>query len=424
MTTKWLCTTAILLTFGGGIAMAQSPSDSQKNREHQRSASPREPGRSAAGEEHLGGASKASKPGEARSSEREGAREPHTAAGNEPNSNAKTHDQQRSERQPDQKTEKMGRSEHQPPTTTGQNEDRGRSAREAEQRGQNRQGASDREQDKSKQSERQHKDQNQRAAQSPQNPNERQNAKERVGQESGRNQAAQPQKDGNSQANQTTRPGDNERQRQTVGQTQDRSGKTGQPSAMSANQDQRTSANRDQRASINQDQRKQVVDRLRNEKEFARENQNINIRLNVGERLPDNVRPRRLPADIVEIVPQYRDYDYTVIDDRVAVIDPRTRDIVDVIDEGGGGYASQGYSQGYSGGSSRITLSSDERQQLLKRAPTTVGSAGGNSCITLQQVPEELARQHPELASDRYIAIGDQIVVVDPNQHKVVQVID
>jgi Protein of unknown function (DUF1236) len=56
----------------------------------------------------------------------------------------------------------------------------------------------------------------------------------------------------------------------------------------------------------------------------------------------------------------------------------------------------------------------------------TVGSSssGGSSCLTLQPVPEDLARSNPELASYRYLAIGDQIVLVDPNQQKIVQLID
>jgi hypothetical protein len=39
-------------------------------------------------------------------------------------------------------------------------------------------------------------------------------------------------------------------------------------------------------------------------------------------------------------------------------------------------------------------------------------------------MPEELARNHPELANYRYLAIGDMVVLVDPQQQKIVQVID
>ena len=44
--------------------------------------------------------------------------------------------------------------------------------------------------------------------------------------------------------------------------------------------------------------------------------------------------------------------------------------------------------------------------------------------LSLQPVPEELVRNHPELSSYRVLAIGDDMVLVDPQQQKVVQVID
>jgi hypothetical protein len=51
-------------------------------------------------------------------------------------------------------------------------------------------------------------------------------------------------------------------------------------------------------------------------------------------------------------------------------------------------------------------------------------SSSGSSCLTLRRVPEELARGNPELANYQYLAIGDQFVFIDPQNQKVVQVID
>jgi hypothetical protein len=39
-------------------------------------------------------------------------------------------------------------------------------------------------------------------------------------------------------------------------------------------------------------------------------------------------------------------------------------------------------------------------------------------------MPEELARNNPELSQYRYLAIGDEVVLVDPRQQKIVQMID
>ena len=44
--------------------------------------------------------------------------------------------------------------------------------------------------------------------------------------------------------------------------------------------------------------------------------------------------------------------------------------------------------------------------------------------LTLQPVPEDLARANPELGQYRMLAIGDQVVLVDPRQQKVVEVVE
>ena len=177
---------------------------------------------------------------------------------------------------------------------------------------------------------------------------------------------------------------------------------------------------------MNDDQRRQVVDQLRRDR--AATSENLNIQVNIGTRLPPGVQARRLPSDIVQIMPQYRDYEYTVIDNRVAIIDPRRREVVEILDDGPG----YGRTAAYSG--DRIVINDDTRtrfRELVRSSSTTVGSTspsgGGTSasnCLSLQPVPEELARNHPELSSYRYLAIGDQVVLVDPQQQKIVQVID
>jgi hypothetical protein len=52
------------------------------------------------------------------------------------------------------------------------------------------------------------------------------------------------------------------------------------------------------------------------------------------------------------------------------------------------------------------------------------GSMSDSSCLTLQPVPEDLVRANPEFGSYRYLAIGEQVVLVDPRQQKIVEVID
>jgi hypothetical protein len=58
----------------------------------------------------------------------------------------------------------------------------------------------------------------------------------------------------------------------------------------------------------------------------------IGVDVNVGVVIPSTVHLYPLPADIIAIVPDYRGYDYIFLDDdRVAIIDPDTFVVVDII---------------------------------------------------------------------------------------------
>jgi hypothetical protein len=58
----------------------------------------------------------------------------------------------------------------------------------------------------------------------------------------------------------------------------------------------------------------------------------IGVAVNVGVVIPHSVRLYPLPTDIVGIVPEYRGYEYIMLDDdRVAIIDPDTFEVIDII---------------------------------------------------------------------------------------------
>ena len=60
---------------------------------------------------------------------------------------------------------------------------------------------------------------------------------------------------------------------------------------------------------------------------------NLNVAVNVGVALPRSVHLYPIPEDIVVIVPDYRGYDYIMLDDdRVAIVDPETYEVVDIIE--------------------------------------------------------------------------------------------
>lgn len=59
---------------------------------------------------------------------------------------------------------------------------------------------------------------------------------------------------------------------------------------------------------------------------------NLNVSVNVGVALPRSVHLYPVPEDIIAIVPDYRGYEYIMLDDdRVAIVDPDTFEVVDII---------------------------------------------------------------------------------------------
>ncbi|HKG99172.1 MAG TPA: DUF1236 domain-containing protein [Bradyrhizobium sp.] len=60
--------------------------------------------------------------------------------------------------------------------------------------------------------------------------------------------------------------------------------------------------------------------------------QNVNFSIAVGTRVPREVRFHRLPSQIVTIYPQWRGYEYFLVRDQIVVVDPRTLEIVAVLD--------------------------------------------------------------------------------------------
>jgi hypothetical protein len=57
----------------------------------------------------------------------------------------------------------------------------------------------------------------------------------------------------------------------------------------------------------------------------------VNFSINVGVAVPRTVHVAALPADIIEVVPEYRGFDYVVVGDQLLIIDPDTMMIVEVL---------------------------------------------------------------------------------------------
>ncbi|MFZ2110183.1 MAG: DUF1236 domain-containing protein [Roseiarcus sp.] len=62
--------------------------------------------------------------------------------------------------------------------------------------------------------------------------------------------------------------------------------------------------------------------------------ENVNFNINVGAPLPTDVALLPLPPDVVELAPDYRGYDYVVVNDEIVFVDPATRAVVGMIELG------------------------------------------------------------------------------------------
>ena len=61
--------------------------------------------------------------------------------------------------------------------------------------------------------------------------------------------------------------------------------------------------------------------------------EHANVRVRVGERVPEGVRFLPLPEDVIAIVPEYRGYDYFIDEnDEIVFISPKTHEVAGMID--------------------------------------------------------------------------------------------
>jgi hypothetical protein len=386
MKMKWLATTtAIAVMFGTGALVAQQPEQKRDEKSAPRAQIPeKEPGRPAAGDQMKGRTT-----GQAQ--EKAGPSEPPQAETSSPADRGKQAQEPsgRESREPTRQSQEQPAHGERTPSTA-QEEQKGRDTGQSTERQRGRENQKDeRVQDTKQPADNKQTTEQDRAREGQKEERAQDN---RRPDETKQQQQSQQERDRSDQMSR-------QRQGENAGQAEDRTNR---------------------RSEINDNQRREIVDRLQREKTAFR--QHVNLQVNVGERLPPRVEARRLPPDIVRIAPQYRDYEYTVIDNRIAIVDPRNREVVDFIDEG----PDYGRTGSYNG--DRVVISDDVRtslKQLARRSSNTVGSSsGGSTCLSLQPVPEDMVRNHPELSSYRYLSIGDEVVLIDPQQQKVVQVID
>ncbi|MCC6946470.1 MAG: DUF1236 domain-containing protein [Bradyrhizobiaceae bacterium] len=153
----------------------------------------------------------------------------------------------------------------------------------------------------------------------------------------------------------------------------------------------------------------------------------INFSINIGAAVPRSVRLAPLPAAIVAVVPQFRGYRYVVVEEEIVIVHPQTYAVVAVLPYGGPARASV-----RSG--TRVQLSAPQRARILSfaRAECDAVIAQPDFPIALgAQIPqwielcpfEEVVEEVDVVRPYRFFVVQDQVVLVDPSDYRIVEVI-
>ena len=82
-------------------------------------------------------------------------------------------------------------------------------------------------------------------------------------------------------------------------------------------------------ANLSTEQRTKITTIIRQNKV---ETAPLNVSVQVGTRAPESVRFYPLPAEVFEIYPEWRGYDYIVVGNQILIINPRTHEIVAILE--------------------------------------------------------------------------------------------
>ncbi len=204
-----------------------------------------------------------------------------------------------------------------------------------------------------------------------------------------------------------------------------------QPST-GTNAAQSSSANVNASVNINDQQRTRVAESIT--RLNVQPLTNVNFSLTVGTAVPRDIRLQTLPADVVEVVPQYRGYNFFVVRDEIVIVEPSTYQIVTVLPRNGAATAAAPQPA-----RSRVSFTDKDREVVRRHVKTrttehqTTGSAAKvvirrgerlPESVEVEEFPETVYREAPSLREYRYIQRENRTYQVDPGERRVIEEID
>jgi hypothetical protein len=219
-------------------------------------------------------------------------------------------------------------------------------------------------------------------------------------------------------------------------QSQTGSGSTNagqQPNSQQNTAERSSSTNVNASVNINDQQRTRIsqsVSRLN-----VQPLNSVNFSLSVGTAVPRDVRLQPLPAEVVEVVPQYRGYNFVLVKDEIVIVEPSSYKIVAVLPYSGRSTAAAPARPEQR----KVTFSDRDREVIRKHAKArpverrTTGSTATTEIragervpegVEIEAFPEEVYRESPSLREYRYIHRDSRTYIVEPQERRIIEEID
>lgn len=161
---------------------------------------------------------------------------------------------------------------------------------------------------------------------------------------------------------------------------------------------------------------------------------NVNFSVSVGTAVPTSIVLHPVPAEFVEIIPQYRGYDFFMVRDEIVIVEPQSHHIVDVIERSGGPARAE---ETTTRTRRRVELSNQQRELIRKgtRSHVTTGASSRSESkiivgedapesVEIQSFPEDIYREVPTVRTYRYIQSGPNMYLVEPRSRRVIEEIE
>ncbi len=212
-------------------------------------------------------------------------------------------------------------------------------------------------------------------------------------------------------------------------QARDRDGKRDRDQARDTDRRQDRDSSRASERQVTEQQRTRISTSIRQAN--VQPVRNVNFSVSVGAVVPASVRFYPVTPAIVEVYPEYRGYEFVLVEEEIVIVEPRTRKIVTVIESGGSGRAAS---------RTRGKLSLTEKQrEIVRRAAIQRRTTGSARTTTIERdyvigedipetvefeiFPDTVYTEVPEIRSYRYVVREDDIYVIDPSERRVIEII-